>query len=136
MVFLSALQDFVARTLGSFSGPLAKLAYIGKLRRDGDYEHWGLSRAHGASAAKAAISDAHTQVWLEVLRTPLASLSEETQSLSNGNSAADAVADLRAQSEKLIPPDAAGGGKRHFNSILLALSLLSRARKGSSRRAS
>lgn len=136
MVFLSALQDFVVRTLGSFSGPLSKLAYIGELRRGGDYEHWGLSRAHGASAAQAAISDAHTQIWLEVLRTPLASLSEETQSLPNGNPAADAVAGLQAQQGKLIPPDTAGGGKRHFNSILLALSLLSRTTKGSSRRAS
>ena len=136
MVFLSALQDFVGRTLGSLSGPLSKLAYIGRLRRGGDYEHWGLARAHGASAASAAISEAHTQIWLEVLRTPLASLSEEMQSLPDGNTAADAVAELKAQSKNLIPPDTAGGGQRHFNSILLALSLLSLAKKDSSRRAS
>jgi hypothetical protein len=136
MVFLSALQDFVVRTLGSFSGALAKLVYIGELRRDGDYEHWGLSRAHGEAAAKRAISDAHTQVWLEVLRTPLAKLSGEMRSLFNEDAAGDAVAGWRARPGKLIPPDTSGGSKRHFNSILLALSLLARAGKGSSRRVS
>lgn len=134
MVFLSAFHDFVSRTLASLPGPLSKLAYIGELRRDGDYEHWGLSRVHGDPAAREAIAVAHAQVWREVLHTPLPELLEELESLSEGN-VADRVAGLRAAEARLTPMDCGGGSKRHFNSILLALSLLSRTAKGSSQRA-
>jgi hypothetical protein len=134
MVFLSAFRDFMVRTLGSLPGPLSRLAYIGELRRHGNYEHWGLSRVHGHPAAETAISIAHAQVWLDVLRTPLPALLQELESLSQAE-AADRIARLRAAEGTLTPADTGGGSKRHFNSILLALSLLSRAKKENSRRA-
>jgi hypothetical protein len=118
------LEDFVVRTLGALPGPLSRLAYIGGLRRNGHYEHWGLSRAYGDTVAGAAMSEAHSQVWLEVLRTPLPKLAGELQA---SGTAPDQIDGWRRQSDALTPPKLAGGSRRHFHSVLLALSLLPRS---------
>jgi hypothetical protein len=130
MTLLSAYEDFVVRTLASLPGLLARLAYFGSLRNEaGDYCHWGMSRTFGQSSASEALAQAHTEAWLEVLRTPIPALFAETQDLEMGSET------CRGQREKLTPPDASGGTKRHFNSILLALSLLSQATKEPNQRA-
>jgi hypothetical protein len=126
MFFLSAFEDFVVRTLAMLSGPLSRLAYLGTLRSGAQYQHWGLARAYGDAAAAAAISEAHTQVWLEVLRTPVRKLVGELETASNAITLAQA-ADWRNQAPTLTPANLGGGSQRHFHSILLALSLLSRS---------
>ncbi len=136
MTLLSAYEDFVVRTLASVRGLLGKLVYLGSLRNDaGDYCHWGMSKTFGQSRASEALAQAHTEAWLEVLRTPIPALFAETQDstleadLGLGNGI------WRGQLEKLTPPDVSGGTKRHFNSILLTLSLLSQAAKEPNQRA-
>jgi hypothetical protein len=130
MTLLSVYEDFVVRTLASLPGSLGKLVYLASLRDDaGDYCHWGMSRTFGQGSASAALAEAHTEAWLEVLRTPIPTLFAETQDSEMGSEA------WREQPEQLAPPDAGGGTKRHFNSILLALSLLSQAAKESNQRA-
>jgi hypothetical protein len=130
MTLLSAYEDFVGRSLASVRGSLAKLVYCGSLRDDaGDYCHWGMSRTFGQGSASEALAQAHTEVWLEVLRTPIPALFAETQVFELGSEP------WREQPEKLAPPDASGGTRRHFNSILLALSLLSQASKEPTQRA-
>lgn len=130
MTLLSAYEDFVGRTLASLPGPLARLVYLGSLRDDaGDYCHWGMSRTFGQGSASEALAQAHTEAWLEVLRTPLPALLAETQDSEMGSET------WREQREKLTPPNASGETKRHFNSILLALSLLSQAAKEPNQRA-
>jgi hypothetical protein len=130
MTLLSAYEDFVVRTLASVPGLLAKLVYLGSLRDDsGVYRHWGMSRTFGPSSASEALAQAHTEAWLEVLRTPIPALFAQTRDLEMGSET------WRGQGEKLTPPDAGGGTRRHFNSILLALSLLSQAAKEPNQRA-
>ena len=130
MTLLSAYEDFVVRTLASLPGVLSKLVYLGRLRNHaGDYCHWGMSRTFGQSRTSEALAQAHTEAWLEVLRTPIPALFAETQDLEMGSET------WRGQREKLTPPEASGGTKRHFNSILLALSLLSQAAKEPNQRA-
>jgi hypothetical protein len=137
MVLLSAFDDLVARTLGAFPGPLSKLAYIGNLRGStGDYHHWGLSRRHGELETGTAIANAHSQVWLEVLRLPLPKLFAELESETEASDLASRIENWRSLECGLTPSDTAGGTQRHFNSILLALSLLSREAKESNRPAS
>ena len=124
MTFLSAYEDFVVRTLASLRGGLARLVYLGSLRNDaGDYCHWGMSRTFGQSRTSEALAQAHAEAWLEVLRTPIPALFAETQDLEMDSET------WRGQREKLTPPEASGATKRHFNSVLLALSLLSQAAK-------
>lgn len=122
MTLLSAYEDFVVRTLASLRGVLARLVYLGSLRNDaGDYCHWGMSRTFGQSCTSEALAQAHAETWLEVLRTPIPALL--AQDLEMGSET------WRGQGEKLTPPEMSGGTRRHFNSILLALSLLSQAAK-------
>ena len=128
MTLLSAYEDFVGRTLASLPGLLARLVYLGSLRDDaGDYCHWGLSRTFGPGRASEALAQAHAEAWLEVLRTPIPALF--AQDLEMGSET------WRGQGEKLTPPEMSGGTKRHFNSILLALSQLSQAAKEPNQRA-
>jgi hypothetical protein len=130
MTLLSAYEDFVDRTLASLPGSLAKLVYLGSLRDDaGDYRHWGMSRTFGQGSTSEALAQAHTEAWLEVLRTPIPTLFAETQDSEMGSET------WQRQREKLAPPNSSGGTKRHFNSILLALSLLSQAAKEPNQRA-
>jgi hypothetical protein len=123
MVLLSAFEDLMVRTLGILSGPLSQLSYLGSLRSNGQYQHWGLARAYGDAAAGSAISDAHTHVWLEVLRTPLRKLVGEMNAAPEGITQARA-AGWRSQVPALTPVNLSGGSRRHFHSILLAISLL------------
>jgi hypothetical protein len=130
MTLFSAYEDFVHRTLGSLPGPLARLGYLASLRDDAvDYCHWGMSRTFGQGNASEALAQAHREAWLEVLRTPIPALLAETQNSETGSEA------WREQPEQLAPPNASGATKRHFNSILLALSLLSQAAKEPNQRA-
>jgi hypothetical protein len=136
MTLLSPYQDLVFRSLADLAGPLARLIYLGSLRDDaGNYCHWGMSRSFGHQQASEALAQAHTEVWLEVLRTPISALFDESRRL-----AADAEVAIRnelrsGKLEKLTPANPGGGTKRHFSSILLALSRLSQATKEPNQRA-
>jgi len=127
MLLLSAFEDFVNRTLLAIPGKLGKLRYLGSLRRQGEYQHWGLTRVHGPAAAADAMAEAHAGIWLDVLRTPIPDLHSEWQALKEDID--DRNARWFADPGALVPRNMAGGTQQHFNSILLALSLLSKKAK-------
>ena len=78
MTLKSALQDLRQTTLAAVSGLLAKLAYLGSLRRrEGGYEHWGMSLVHGEESSERALRTAHTEVLSKVLRTPISDLEQD-----------------------------------------------------------
>jgi|tagenome__1003787_1003787.scaffolds.fasta_scaffold20182691_2 hypothetical protein len=123
----SPKDDFSETTLSAIPGSLGKLRYVAGLRqRNGSYFHWGLARSHGESNANVAIADAHSDVFTAILREPVSSLwgeLRESASTLNANEA-DYVRQLLQCEEALIPADIRGGSRRHFNSVLLALSRL------------
>jgi hypothetical protein len=130
MTFLSAYEDFVIRTLAGLGGAFEKLAYLRGLRNDaGDYRHWGLSRTFGHEQASAALAQAHTEIWLQVLRTPIPALFTESRKFAVGTRLTDGNGIGPAELDRLTPPNRAGGAQRHFSSILLAVSLLSQEEK-------
>jgi hypothetical protein len=134
MVFLSAFEDFVTRSVPGVPTLLGRLEYVAGLRRGNRYSHWGLAKVHGEQAASDAISRAHSDIWLAILRTPLPELFAQMQ---NGGSA-EGEELLRVLSEHLedaIPADRNGGVPAHLSSILEALAALSTAAKAPSRRA-
>jgi hypothetical protein len=56
MTLKSAVQDLRETTLAAISGLLAKLAYLGSLRRrEGGYKHWGMTLVHGEDASDRAL---------------------------------------------------------------------------------
>lgn len=138
MTFLSASEDFLATTLAALPGVWGKLHYLSGLRsEDGAYAHWGLTRLHGEAAVQRALGEAHRDVFLQVLRTPLAPLLEEA-SLSAAEQELDAASYLRGLSQgsqALLPPHLGGGMESHFSSVLKALSKLAQARSSATRRA-
>lgn len=135
MVLLSAFEDFVTRTLAQIPSPLGKLEYLSTLRKGNAYEHWGLTRVHGEIASQQALSDAHKEVWLKVLRTPLRKLLAEVEQggMTAGELTADYVRRLRDSEATLMPLELAGGSARHFNSVLAALLALCQARQDATR---
>jgi hypothetical protein len=87
MSLKSALQDLRETTLAAVSGLLAKLAYLGSLRRsEGGYLHWGMALVHGEEASNRALKAAHSEVLSTVLRTPISALAEDLQESSQDSS--------------------------------------------------
>src|SRR5271169_1559686 len=106
MTLKSALQDLRETTLAAVSGLLAKLAYLGSLRRrEGGYLHWGMSLVHGEEASERALKAAHAEVLSTVLRTPMADLVEDLResSAENEQPARAFVEGMREQFGELLP---------------------------------
>jgi uncharacterized protein YunC (DUF1805 family) len=130
MTILKAKDDFWCRSLAALEGPLSRLEYVVGLRQEsGVYAHWGMVKSHGEAAANQAIAGAHSQVFVDLLRTPLRRLTEELQGLAieHGMDARELIRTLESRGEILVPQSLSGGSKQHFSSILKALSALARA---------
>ena len=138
MALLSASEDVLTTTLAALPGLWGKLQYLSGLRsEEGGYDHWGLARLHGEAAVRRALGKAHSQVFLEILRTPLAPLLKEAR-LSAAEQELEPAAyvhQLCSHSQALLPPELGGGTAAHFNSVLTALSKLARGRSSATRRA-
>lgn len=139
MTLRSAFEDLIGTTLAAVSGVMAKLEYISGLRSrfENLYSHWGLARIHGEGAAQGALAEAHQLLFLKVLRTSLRNLREDVAIASR---AADMepgeyVEQLRGHLPTLLPQEMGGGSERHFSSVLLALSTLTKTAPRAIRRA-
>lgn len=124
MTLFSTKDDFCRTTLEAVPGVFGKLDYLANLRvEDGRYQHWGLSRVYGDEAMQRAISEAHHQVFLEVLRMPVRKLLEDLACASRAKDMdlLDFIEDLARRSPALLPADLGGGSVRHFNSVVAAL---------------
>ena len=128
MILKSALEDLLGTTLAGVAGSVGKIQYVASLQNvvRGTYSHWGLTRAYGEQAAQQALAEAHRQLFLTVLRTPLSALRNEVMisSAALQMTAGEYVQSLRNQEQLLLPQDLNGGSARHFSSVLHALSIL------------
>jgi hypothetical protein len=132
MTLKSALQDLRETTLAAVSGLLARLAYLGSLRRrEGGYLHWGMSLVHGEEASERALKAAHTEALSTVLRTPIADLVEDLRESSQESekTAGAYVEGMREQFSELLPSPQDAASARHLNSVLVALSSLEKDQK-------
>ncbi len=139
MTLKSALQDFRETTLAAVSGLLAKLAYLASLRRrEGGYQHWGMSLVHGEESSERALKTAHAEVLSKVLKTPISELEEDLlqSSRDSEETAGTYLEDMQEQFSKLLPSPQDAVSARHLNSVLLALSRLEKNRKPATRSAS
>ena len=124
---LSPFEDFKKRTLPAIDALWAKFLYVAGLRsQDGRYEHWGHGRVHGYENSQLALAQIHSELYLEVLRTPLRNLTQEW------NGAETAEVAITAP-KLMVPRDLLGGSPRHLNSVALAVRLLSADRQASTR---
>ena len=138
MTLLSASEDVLTATLAALPGLWGKLQYLSGLRsEDGRYDHWGLARLHGEAAVQRALGKAHSEIFLEILRTPLAPLLKEARLSATEQELEPAayVQQLCSHSQGFLPPNLGGGTEAHFSSVLKALSKLAQGRSSATRRA-
>lgn len=71
----AAKQDLKNRTLAQFGYDFAKLIYLSSLRdfSTGEYHHDGLAHSFSESAASAALTTSHQQVFYDLTSAPLES---------------------------------------------------------------
>lgn len=126
----SPSEDFLTNTLAAIPGTLGKLRYVAGLRQDnGEYFHWGMARIHGEANASTAIADAHSDLFIEILRTPMSTLLQEVETVSDreGANPTQVVRGLLDSTDRLVPSQKRGGSVRHFSSVLAGLVCLSRS---------
>lgn len=117
-------------TLAAVPGYWQKLVYFGELRKESPkYDHWGMNRRYGTSASVSAMSAAHTDVFLRILRTPLRTLVEDlrTSAAPQHRTQEEYVEQLRESRAEILPQDEGGGTSSHFDVTLRALESLIRA---------
>ena len=130
MTLFSATDDLRYRTLAALGGALERLAYLVSLRDEaGHYRHWGVSRIYGDKVADDAGAELHSQLWVEVLRSPIPKLQRELEAME-GSRRAEVVRILKLSGDLSRPANLDGGGVRHFNSVLAVLASLSKAKGG------
>ena len=132
MTLKSALQDVKETTLSAISGLLARLAYLGSLRRaHGHYDHWGMELVHGREASEKALKAAHSEVMGRVLRAPLSLLEQDLRESSEftGTAPREFAQQMQGRLEELVPDGRENTpSATHLNSVLRALSSLERNR--------
>jgi len=117
MTISSAYDDICAFTLTALGCAWERLRYLAGLRAsDGRYLHWGLARTYGEEAAQRALAQAHSELFIEILRTPLRRLAGQSSALDGPDWSA------------YLPADLEGGTPQHFSSIVSSLTALAEAR--------
>ena len=123
-------------TLAAVPGYWQKLLYFGELRRNSpQYDHWGMNRRYGTVASVSAMSAAHTDVFLKILRTPLRTLLHDlvTSAAPQNRTTQEYVEQLRASRDEVLPKDDGGGTTRHFDVTLKTLESLIRSERSKDR---
>lgn len=134
MKLRSAFDDFMRGTLAALPSVWQKIDFLGTLRTDaGRYEHWGMEHVYGERAAQDAIAKAHSEVFTEILSTPIQQLlAEASQVEAEQGGTFLSHCNQERRNPRLIPEDPGGGEGRHLAFILRTLSLLARSRAKSS----
>lgn len=129
---LSPFEDLKLRTLSAFTGIWEKLLYVSELRSSqGKYHHWGHSRVHGEDRSQAALRQIHSDLYVELLRTPMSELKTMLES-DEKRSVVSITRRITEAGKKMVPEKLEGGSRRHFNSIVLAFRLINAEKQVSS----
>jgi|SRR5438270_175143 len=122
MSIKTPLEDFLKTTMAAMPGYWHKLVYLAGLRSSGHkYGHWGMARRYGLTASHSAISAAHADLFLQVLRTPVRELVEDASASSERENQTHLLQELWESRGRMIPTDLGGGSAKHFEVTLLAV---------------
>jgi hypothetical protein len=122
MSIKSPLEDFLKTTMAAMPGYWHKLVYLAGLRSNSQkYGHWGMARRYGLTASHSAISAAHSELFLQVLGTPIKSLVDDAASASQGPDQKELLEELWEGARQLLPTDLGGGSAKHFEVTLLTV---------------
>ena|SRR5437763_6931172 len=130
MSIRTPLEDFVKTTMAAVPGYWHKLVYLANLRSSSQtYDHWGMARRYGFAASHAAISAAHSDLFVEVLRTPIKTLVEDASAAIEPVQSAEERQGLLLQElwesrGRMLPTDLGGGSAKHFEVTILTVQRL------------
>jgi hypothetical protein len=108
---------------------LARLKYLASAREpNGQYSHWGLAKMYGSATLQQAMSEMHSSVFVDVLRTPIRQLADEVSgnARETGVSREAYVETFSAKFKAVSPENHLGGCEEHLKMVLYALSCLAR----------
>ena len=130
MSIKTPLEDFLKTTMAAMPGYWYKLVYLAGLRSSSQkYGHWGMARRYGLTASHSAISAAHSDLFLEVLRTPINKLVEDVSSPAETENQGQFLDELWESRGRMVPTDLGGGSAKHFEVTLLTIQKLIENRK-------
>lgn len=131
---LSPFEDFKQRSLDRMQGLWSRLLYLSSLRRlEGGYEHWGLARTYGREIADSVLGDAHSGIYIQLLRTPVSELMRDMEaSAADSGKTSDEMLEAISHG-KMLPAELLGGAPRHFSSVVLAACALHSAQRAAIR---
>jgi hypothetical protein len=135
MALLSALDDFVQRSLSTFPSVWEKLFFVSTLREgESGYRHWGLEQKFGAADAMAAISKTHANLAEELGSTPLAELwLEARHAASREDCSAVEYLNKVTEFDAARPADPQGVVPEHLDYVVTNLSRVARFHSASNR---
>jgi len=130
MSIKTPLEDFLKTTMAAMPGYWYKLVYLAGLRSKSDkYGHWGMARRYGLTASHSAISAAHSDLFLEVLRTPINKLVEDVSSPAESENQGQFLDELWESRGRMVPTDLGGGSAKHFEVTLLTVQKVIESKK-------
>ena len=122
MSIKTPLEDFLKTTMAAMPGYWYKLVYLAGLRSSSQkYGHWGMARRYGLRASHPAISAAHSDLFLQLLSTPVKKLVEDASASSETENQAHFLEELWESRGRMIPTDLGGGSAKHFEVTLLTV---------------
>lgn len=128
MALKSAYDDLQDRTLSRIRGALRQLGYVAGTRSpDGQYEHWGFERIHGAGITQSTFARAHRALLDTVLRTRLSILEKDLSPFSGEDEEFTRRFAGLSRSESLpslLPPSCPEWSRAHLWSIVQTLAAL------------
>jgi hypothetical protein len=117
----SAATEIRETTLASLPGLWNKILYLARLRRGGEYEHWGIQKTFGREGQRA-LAEAHQSTFNDILRT-------STSGLVSDAAAGGAEERLEAQRDlsPLLPAECSPAGRSHLRYLITAVRELLKA---------
>jgi hypothetical protein len=133
MPLLSALEDFLQRSLAPLPTLWEKLRFVCDLRDHRDrYQHWGMEQKFGAKEAQAAIAESHRELVEELTSTKLAELWLAADQAARREEV-EVAAFLKCLNEEALPPELPGVAPEHYNFVIANLSRVAHSRSATSR---
>ena len=128
---MSAFGDFM-QSLNVLNGVWSKLNYVRELRgEDGKYRHWGLGQIHGEEETDRAIAEVHSELHLQLLRSPLPEIFEQLPlgAEDAGCSSLQLAEQMCKEKARITPGDVRGGSPKHFDAVLAITRMLAKQSK-------
>ena len=124
----NAVAD-VSKSVRALPECFSQLIYLGSLRnKNGEYEHWGLTREYGEEKTRNAFAQTHLAAYERLLQMRFSGLIEVLQEhCAHSGMDCRLIVDHLSMDSKLTPSRVQEHSAMHFNYVLASLLALSQS---------